>query len=121
MRPAANSAAAVCSSDSLLELSAVVMAWVSPTRPTARIATAHITSTREKAEQTHPWNLREPKSASKLDALHTLRAKWGLPPARQRMECVQLAGALETNPFMLAEGFKVGFSGSENQESEREP
>src|SRR6266404_5139009 len=50
MRPAASKAAPVCSSDSLLELSAVVMPWVRPTRATARIATAHITSTSEKAE-----------------------------------------------------------------------
>src|SRR5438477_12484959 len=34
------------------------------------------------------------QSASKLDALHTLRAKSGLLTSRQRMECVQLAGAL---------------------------
>src|SRR5207244_912086 len=36
------------------------------------------------------------KSASKLDALHTLRAVWGQRTSRQRMECVQLAGAFQT-------------------------
>src|SRR6266404_606521 len=44
---------------------------------------------------TSPSPLRMAKSASKLDALHTLRAKSGLTTSRQRMECVQLAGALE--------------------------
>src|SRR5438477_8697937 len=36
------------------------------------------------------------KSASKLDALHTLRALSGQRTSRQRMECVQLAGAFRT-------------------------
>src|SRR5438445_7845737 len=35
------------------------------------------------------------KSASKLVALHTLRAIWGQRTSRQRMECDQLAGALQ--------------------------
>src|SRR5437868_256997 len=41
-----------------------------------------------------PVGWRRSESASKLVALHTLRAGLGHGTSRQRMECAQLAGAL---------------------------
>src|SRR5260221_2155023 len=45
------SAAAVCTSDSLLDLRAAVMPSVRPNKPTPRIRMAHITSTRENPDE----------------------------------------------------------------------
>src|SRR5438477_6151528 len=50
------------------------------------------------------------KSASKLDALHTLRALWSQRTSRQRMECVQLAGAFRTAREPLKQRASAAFA-----------
>jgi len=68
IRPAANSTAVVCSSDSLLEVSAVVTPWVRPASAMPRIRIAHMTSTME-----NPELRRSHSFACQLDDMHASR------------------------------------------------